>query len=108
MELIQIADEIRRVSKRLDEAPKAIFKASKEFAEAERAYRKALSIEIMKLRADGLPGNLCESVAKGNVSDFLYKRDLCEGLYRSSLESCKALQAELSGLQSVMRYQDNV
>jgi hypothetical protein len=108
MELTDIAQEIRRVSKRLDDAPKAIFNSSREFAEAERDYRKALSMEIIKLRSDGLPAQLCNEVAKGNVSDFLYKRDLCEGLYRSSLESCKALQAELSGLQSIMRYQDNV
>lgn len=108
MELTDIALEIRRVSKRLDDAPRAIFNASKGFAEAERAYRKALSIEIMKLKSEGLNVSIMADVARGNCSDLKYERDLKEGLYRSSLESCKALQAELSGLQSVMRYQDNV
>ena len=102
-ELIDIANEIRRVSERLDKAPKAIFEASKDYAEAERVYRKALSIEIMQLKAEGLPVTVINDVARGKVSDLKYERDLKEGLYRSSLESCKALQAELSGLQSVFR-----
>lgn len=108
MEPILISQEIHRVSQRLDNAPKAIHKAAKEFAEAERAYRKALSIEIMTLKADGLQATLIPDVARGNCSDLKYERDLAEGLYKSALESSKVLQTELSGLQSMLRVQEEV
>jgi len=108
MDHIDIAQEIRRVSKRLDKAPQVIFDNAKTFAEAEREYRLELAKEITRLRAEGLQATLINDVARGNVSDLKYKRDLAEGLYRSSLESSKALQAELSGLQSIYRRQDEV
>lgn len=108
IDMHDVAAEIRRVSKRLDNAPKAIFDAAKEFAEAERVYRKELSIEIVKLKAEGSPVSIINDVARGNVADLKYKRDLAEGLYKSSIESAKALQSELSGLQSILRVQDTV
>lgn len=108
MDLIDVAKEIRRVSSRLDKAPQAIFDNAKAFAEAERVYRLELSKEIVKLRAEGIQATLISDVARGNVADLKYKRDLAEGLYRSSLESSKALQAELSGLQSVLKVQSEV
>lgn len=103
METIDIAQEIRRVSARLDKAPQAIFDNAKAFAEAERTYRMELAKEITRLRAEGMQATLISDVARGNVAELKYKRDLAEGLYRSSLESSKALQAELSGLQSIFK-----
>lgn len=108
MDHIDIAKEIRRVSKRLDKAPQAIFDNAKAFAEAERVYRIELAKQITKLRSEGLQATLINDVARGNVADLKYQRDLAEGLYRSSLESSKALQAELSGLQSIYRRQDEM
>lgn len=103
MDHINIAQAIRRVSERLDNAPQLIFGHAKAFAEAERAYRMELAKEIIRLRAEGVQATLINDVARGNVAELKYKRDLAEGLYRSSLESSKALQAELSGLQSIFK-----
>lgn len=108
IDMHDVAAEIRRVSKRLDGAPKVIFNAAKDFAEAERDYRKALSIEIVKLKADGMPVSIINDVARGNVAELKYARDLAEGLYKSSSESAKVLQSEMSGLQSILRVQDSV
>lgn len=108
MDHIDIAQAIRRVSERLDNAPQLIFGHAKAFAEAERAYRMELAKEIIRLRAEGMQATLISDVARGNVAELKYKRDLAEGLYRSSLESAKALQAELSGLQSIFRRHDEM
>ncbi|MED1953963.1 hypothetical protein [Brevibacillus centrosporus] len=108
IDMHDVSTEIRRVSTRLDGVPKAVFNAAKDFAEAEREYRKALSIEIVKLRTDGMPVSIISDVARGNVADLKFKRDLAEGQYRSCMESAKSLQSEMSGLQSILRVQDNV
>lgn len=106
MDPILVKQEIYHLSKRLDNAPKGIHKAAKEFAEAERAYRKALSIEIMTLKANGLQATLIPDVARGNCSDLKYERDLKEGLYKSAIESSRVLQSEMSGLQSILRTEE--
>ncbi|KKX54450.1 hypothetical protein [Brevibacillus borstelensis] len=108
MDHIDIAQEIRRVSSRLDKVPQAIFDHAKAFAEAERVYRMELAKEITRLRTEGLQATLISDVARGNVAELKYKRDLAEGLYRSSVESSKALQAEMSGLQSILKVQSDV
>lgn len=108
MESIDIAQEIRRVSARLDKAPKAIRNDAKEFAEAERLYRMELAKEITKLKADGMPATLILDVARGNVAELKFKRDLAEGLYKASIESSKALQSEMSGLQSILKVHSDI
>lgn len=108
MESVEIAKEILRVSSRLDKVPQTIFDNAKTFAEAERVYRMELAKEITRLRAEGLQATLISDVARGNVAELKYNRDLAEGLYRSSVESSKALQAEMSGLQSILKVQSDV
>jgi hypothetical protein len=92
-----------RLEEEMNKPPQAIFENAKAFAEAERTYRMELAKEIIRLRAEGMQATLISDVARGNVAELKYKRDLAEGLYRSSLESAKALQAELSGLQSIFK-----
>lgn len=108
MDLIDVVNEIRRVSERLDKAPVAIHKTQQEWAKAEHDYRLALSQEILKLKADGMPATLIGDTARGSVADLKYKRDLRKGLCVSALESKKALESELSGLQSVLRHMQEV
>lgn len=108
MEHFDIAQSIREVSTRLGKAPRAITDQAKKFAEAERIYRMELAKEITRLRSEGLQSTLIADVARGNVADFKYKRDLEEGMYKACIESSKALQAELSGLQSILKVMTDV
>ena len=101
MELIKVGEQLYKTSLRLDKAPAEINKQAKAYAEAEREYRQALSIEIMKLKADGMAVSILGDVARGNVSDLKYKRDLAQGLFKGAIESKRALEAELSALQSL-------
>lgn len=103
MELIEIGKKLYQTSIRIDKAPAEIYKQAKAYAEAERDYRSALSVEIMRLKSEGLSISILADVARGNVSDLKYERDLKYGLYKGSIESKKALEAELSALQSIYR-----
>ena len=108
MDSIAVTEEIYETSKRLNESGKAIFKLGKEWAEAERDYRLMLSLEITKLKADGMPATLIADVARGNAADLKFKRDLAESRYKSCMEAQKALQSRLSALQSILRVQSEV
>lgn len=97
-----------RVSARLEKATREIYKLANDKANTEQAYRKALAEEITTLRASGLPVTVVSDVARGNVSELKFKRDLAESMYDSAILSMKALQTTCSVLQTVSRYQAEV
>lgn len=108
MEHQQITQMILTTSQRINKATTVLHKQAKEKANAEFEYRQALAKEITTLKANGMQTTLIPDVARGNVADLKLKRDLADGIYRSSIESLKALQNELSGLQSILRIQSEV
>lgn len=108
MELHQLTQMMMETSRRIDKATKEIFKMAKEKAHTEYEYRQALSQEIAKLRAENLPVTLIADMARGNVAELKLKRDLADAMFKSAIESLKALQSELSGLQTVCKYQDEI
>ena len=108
MELIQVAQQLYQTSLRLDKAPKEINKQARAYAEAERTYRQALSAEIIRLKSEGMAASIIGDVARGNVAELKYERDLAQGLYKSAIESKRALEAELSALQSLNKNHSEV
>lgn len=108
MDHIKLVQDIRRVSQRLDKLPAELRKQAIAYAEKERTYRLALSQEMLKLRAENLPATLINDIARGNVAGLKFERDLAESLFKATVESSKAIQAEMSGLQSIYRRQDEV
>lgn len=107
MELLSITQEIISVAHRLQRASTEIFHLGKEKAESEKAYRRALMMEIMKLKADKMPATLIADVARGNVADLLFERDAAEVKFKAAMESMAALKSTLSALQSVLRIQED-
>jgi len=108
MELQQITREIYDISKRLEKATTALYKLGIEKAETERLYRMRLSQEILSLRAEGMPAAMISDVARGNLSDLLFKRDAAEAKFKAAIESLEALKSQLSALQSILKYQEQV
>lgn len=108
MDHIKLVDDIRRVSQRLDKLPKELRTQAKAYAEKEREYRVALRQEILKLRSENFPATLISDLARGNVANLKFERDLAESLFKATVESSKAIQAEMSGLQSIYRRQDEM
>ena len=108
MELTYIAKEIHEASKRLSKGSDALFLLAKESAEAERDYRHALAMEIMKLKEDKLQATLIPDVARGNTSDLKFIRDIAEMKYTSGRDSLKAIASQCNALQSILRVQGEI
>lgn len=108
MELHQITNEIYAISQRLDKATKALYKLGLEKAETERVYRMRLAQEMLALRAEGMPAAMISDVARGNLSDLLFQRDAAEARFKAAIESLDALKSQLTALQSILKYQEQI
>lgn len=108
MEIVQLNKEIYDVAQRLQKAANEIYKLANKRALTERTYRLHLAQEIVKLRAEGIPSTLINDMARGNVADDKYQRDLAEGQYRAAIEAMEALKSQLSALQTIAKYQEAV
>ncbi|MFD1179515.1 hypothetical protein ACFQ3W_24905 [Paenibacillus puldeungensis] len=108
MDLINITQEIHAASQRLSKSADALFSLGKAKAEAERDYRLALAQEILKLRAEKVPVTIIENLAKGNVSELLFKRDLAETQFKAGIEATDAIKVQVSALQTILKYQTDV
>ena len=104
IELTAIASEIHTASKKLAKGIDVLFSLAKENAEAERNYRSALAKEIVKLKQEGMQTTLIPDIARGNQSDLKYIRDIAEFKYQSGREMLKAIQTQISALQTVAKY----
>ncbi len=107
-EHIEIAKEMRKVSDRLEKASKEMFNMAREKAEKEREYRMRLAQEIMIVRSTGLPAVLVSDVARGNVADLKYERDLSADLFKAGSESLGAIKVQASLLQTIHKKYDNL
>lgn len=108
LELSDISREIYDSGKRLENGSKELFKLAKEMAETERDYRRALQIEIVKLKSEGMQATLIPDVARGKTSELKFKRDLAEARYKSARDSIEAIMSQMNGLQSILRIQKEI
>lgn len=108
MDVPVIAKEIYESGKRLEKGSRELFTLAKEMAESEREYRKALQIEILKLRDQKVQATLIPDIARGITADLKFKRDLGEARYKSARDSLEAIQSQMNGLQSILRIQTEV
>lgn len=102
-EMIEIAQEMRAVCKRLDDASRVMHKYARTKAEKERDYRKALAQEMIKLRAEGLPATLIGDLARGQTADLKFERDLSTDLFKTNIEALGAIKIQASVLQSIFK-----
>lgn len=108
MELKDITKELYQGSKRLEEGSKDIFLLAKAMAETERDYRVALAKEKVKLRDEGMAIGLIEDVARGNLADLRFERDLSREKYIAGRDSMKAIAVQIGALQSILRIQQEI
>jgi hypothetical protein len=77
----------REASKAQHEAERWYAQKGREFADAEREYRKALATEIIKLKSEGIAITVARDLARGTVADLKHARDLAEGLKDAAAQS---------------------
>lgn len=108
IDTVNITKELYEGSKRLAEGSQEIFKLAKIAAETERDYRIALAKEKVRLRDEKMPVGLIEDVARGNLADLRFERDLAREKYIAGRDSMKAIAVQINALQSILRLQSEV
>lgn len=83
-----------------------IKQAFRDYGAAERAYRMALAVEIVKLRAESTPATVCQDLAKGmpKVADLRYKRDVAEGVKEAALSAIWRHTADRRELEQLVSW----
>lgn len=108
LEITEINKELLEASRRLQNGSKVIFNLAKKKAEAEQEYRRALAIEIVELRDKKIQTTLIPDIARGNTSELKFNRDLADAEYTSARDSLDAIATQISALQSILKYQEEV
>lgn len=108
MELTPLIQELNNAQKRLGNATKLILQQAEQKAVTENAYRMELAKEITKLRAEGMPVSLISDVARGNVAYLKLERDNAESVYKGTLSAMRAMEVQISALQTMCRYQSDI
>lgn len=108
IELTSVTSDMYRISQRLEKAANELYKMGEAKAQSEQVYRVKLAQEMLKLKTEGMAVGMIADVAKGNVGDFLFKRDYDEVRFKAALESIDAIKSQLSALQSILKYQTEV
>lgn len=67
-----------------------------------------LAKELLRLKSEGMAVGILSDVARGNIADLLFKRDFSEIQYKSAIESMDVLKAQLTALQTIAKYQENL
>ncbi|SHF16754.1 hypothetical protein [Caloramator proteoclasticus] len=108
LDMQDIGQAIFETAKRIEKGTNELYKYAKAYAEAEREYRLALAKEIVKLKDEKMQATLIPDVARGNVAEQKYKRDLAEVSYKTARDMLEGLMAEMSGLQTIYKKQSEV
>lgn len=108
MELTPIIKELYIAQQRLGNATKMILQQAEQRAVTENAYRMELAKEITKLKAEGVPTTLVPDVARGHTAYLKLERDMADSVYRGTLSSMRAMEVQVSALQTIARYQSDL
>jgi uncharacterized protein YjcR len=108
MDVISINQKILEASTTINEGARMIFEYAKASAKATTEYDKAYAFKIQELMEKKVPVTVIKEVAKGEIADLKFKMDLQENLYDACKRSLSAQEAQLSALQSILKYQSEV
>lgn len=108
LDIQDIGKAIYETSLQIQKCARELYSYAKAYAEAEKEYRTALAREIMRLRDEKVPVSLISDLARGNIAETKYKRDLAEVTYKTAKDALEALQSQLSGLQTLYKWQEEI
>lgn len=108
MELQTLTKAIWNTSQKIDKNINNLTSMARKYSEAEKQYRLELAKEIIKLRTEGVQATLIPDIARGNISNLKFDRDLAETEYKAYKQMLQSLQVELSGYQSILRIQQDI
>lgn len=100
MNLVEANSEMRRLAQLLDDALGFLKRQTREYAEAEAAYRKLKAEAWLTVPAGTVPER--EAHVNGATADTRLKRDLADGMRTAALEAVRSRRAQLSALQTLL------
>ncbi|EKN67856.1 hypothetical protein P9E76_01650 [Schinkia azotoformans] len=106
IELIELSKELYAINKRMDEGILKAYSLAKKKAAAEREYRKELAKEMLRLREEKYPVSIIHDIARGNLADLKFERDVAEDLFKTAITALNTLQTEASVLQSIKKHHE--
>ena len=100
MNLLEISEEMTRLSRLLDAGIGTLASASKDSAEAEHALRKATAVAWAQAPKGTVPQR--EAWVEAETADLKRMLDLAEGTRYTALEAVRSRRTQMSALQSLM------
>ena len=101
MKTTRIADEIEAKIKLLEHGREGLKELAVGKADTLGAYRKAMEIAVVTLKAEGNPATLIKDLARGACYQQERDMDLAESLYKIQITKLDSIKAELNGKQSI-------
>lgn len=95
-----MADELRRLSRLLDQGLAALRDQARELADAEHDYRRCKAAAWVSAPEGTVPER--EAWVNGQTADQRHRRDLADGLRQAALEAVRSRRTQLSACQSLL------
>jgi len=108
MEPLQVAKQIIAVIEAIKKEGALSQELIDASAMAEKNYDKEVAVQSIKHRDAGMSVTMIKDQARGDASDALYQKLMCNGMLKAHWQRLDYLKAQLNGLQSVNRHLDNV
>lgn len=97
--LTELANEMVRLSRLLDQGLQAMRDQAHEYANAEHDYRKATAEAWLLVPAGTVPER--EAWVQGHTAVERRRRDLADGIRSAAVESVRSRRAQISSLQTI-------
>ena len=95
-----MAEEVRRLSRLLDQGLTALRDQARELADAENDYRLAKAQAWVSAPEGTVPER--EAWVNGSTAPQRHRRDLADGLRQAALEAVRSRRTQLSAVQSLL------
>lgn len=102
---MEIWEELNKTQNELNQALQTFRYNGIKYCEAERVYKVARSKEILKLRQEGMPTTLIDSVVKGieHIAQLEFERNSCEVVYKANQEAINVKKLELRIIEEAIQ-----
>ena len=101
IQVTKMADEINAKIKLLETGRNGLDRRAINKADTLGAFRKAMEIATITLRAESTPATLIKDLARGACFEQERDMDLAESMYKIQITKLDSIKCELNGLQSI-------
>lgn len=95
--MYDLYEELQEKQRHLDLAIKQLRKDGTAYAQAEKDYKIALRVEILKLRDEGMAVGIIDKICYGipSIAELRYKRDIAEMTYKACQDAIQSIKLQI-------------